>query len=198
MVQSKSALERYLWGYEYATEINDSGNLTILSKRIEQHHWEDKTIPSGFFRQPYTENVSAVISSTAGTTAKFNRMGILGKFGSKRVLAIREGTMVDHNPNAVHPKLFRVIVNTAGYEENWIEGMNVYHNPNAKIPLAMEILPEAAHHFCDENGQVTSYTPHFHTLTSITRHQVPVDVDKILAEVGDKTHMVWTLKPESA
>jgi len=196
MVHSSSALERYLFGYEHVAKNDANGNITILPKRIEQHSWEGKTIPSGFFRLPNSEHVSAVISSNAGTIAKFNRLGIIGKFGSKRVLLIRTGKMVDHNPNARHPKLFKVFVNAAGYEEDWIEGLNVYHNPNAKIPLRMEMLPGAAHHFCDDAGQITSYTPHFHPMSSTTEHHLPVDVDQIMAKVGDKTHMVWTLKPD--
>jgi hypothetical protein len=196
MVRTQSALQRYLFGYHYANSIDNKGNLTILPERIEQHRWENKTIPSGFFRLPDSENISAVISTNAGTIAKFNRLGILGKFGSKRVLAIREGTMVDHNPNACHPKFFKVVVNAAGYDETWIEGLNVYHNPHAKFPLPMEMLSGAAHHFCDEFGQVTSYTPDFHPIASITQNFVPVDVDQVLAKVGDRTHIVWTPKPE--
>ena len=99
--------------------------------------------------------------------------------------------MIDHNPNAAGPKLFRVVVNAAGYEENWIEGLNVYHNPNAKIPLPMETLPGAAHHFCGEDGQITSCAPDFHPLASTTEHVSPVDVDQMLAELGSKTHVVW-------
>jgi hypothetical protein len=195
MVRSQPALERYLFGYEHASKIDEKGNLRIVPERIEQHRWGDKTIPSGFFRSPDSENVSAVLSSNGGTIAKFNRMGILGKFGSRRVLVVRKGAMVDHNPNA-RPKFFRVIVNSAGYEEDWIEGLNVYHNPNARVPLPMVMLPGAAHHFCDESGQVTSHTPHFHPISSVTEHHVPVDVDLVLAEVGDKTHAVWTPKPD--
>lgn len=197
MVTSKSALERYLYGFEYVSQFDENGNLMILPKRIEQHQWEGKIIPSGFFGQPDAENISAVVSSNAGTLAKFNRMGILCKFGSKKVLAVRNGTMVDHNPNTIHPKFFRVIVNAAGYEETWIEGLNVYHNPNAKIPLPMEMLTGAAHHFIDENGQMTSFTPDFHPFASTTEHQFPVDVESILAEAGDKTHVVWTPKPNN-
>ncbi len=196
MMHSQSALERYLFGYKHTTNVDEEGNLIIVPERIEQHHWEGKTIPSGFFRLSDAENVSAVISSNAGTISKFNRLGVLGKFGSKRVLVIRKGTMVDHNPNARHPKFFKVIVNAAGYAEDWIEGLNVYHNPNANIPLPREMLPGAAHHFCNDSGQVTSYTPEFHPFTSITENFVPVDVDQVLEEVGEKTHMVWTLKPD--
>ena len=106
--------------------------------------------------------------------------------------------MVDRDPNAMLNKFFRVIVNSAGYEEDRIEGLNVYHNPSAKVPLPMEMLPGAAHHFCDEVGQVTSYMPYFHPTSSVTHHHCPVNVDDVLAEVGDKTHMVWTLKPGEA
>ena len=198
MVHSQSALERYLFGYEHTAETDENGKLTIIPKRVDHHSWGEKVIPSGFFRLPDSENVSAVISSNAGTIAKFNRMGILGKFGSKRVFLVRKGTMVNHDPNARDPKLFSVIVNSGGYEEDWIEGLNVYHNPNANIPMPMEMLPGAAHHFCDEAGQVTSYTPDFHPISSITEHHVPVDVDKLLTEAGKETHMVWTLRSEEA
>ncbi|MGX7745590.1 hypothetical protein [Rhodopseudomonas parapalustris] len=151
MVHSQPALERYLFGYEHIGALNDQGKLVISPIRIETHQWGDKKpIPSGFFRLSEAAHVSAVISSNGGTIAKFNRMGVLGKFGSKQVLIIREGLMLDHNPDALKPKNFWVIVNSAGYEESWIEGLNVYHNPNAEIPLPMEMFPGAAHHFCDE------------------------------------------------
>lgn len=198
MVHSQPALERYLWGYEHTGALDENGELAISPVRIEQHQWGKKVIPSGFFRSPESEHVSAVISNNAGTIPKFNRMGILGKFGSKQVLLVREGRMVDRNPNAMLNKLFPVFVNSAGYSEEWIEGLNVYHNPNAKIPLPMEMLQGAAHHFCDETGQVMSHTPHFHPTSSVTHHHCPVDVDAILAEVGDKSHTVWTLKPGEA
>lgn len=199
MVHSQPALPRYLFGYEHTGALDDQGKVVVSPVRIETHQWGDKApIPSGFFRLPEAAHVSAVISSNGGTIAKFNRMGVLGKFGSKQVLIIREGLMFDHNPDALQPKIFRVIVNSAGYEEDWIEGLNVYHNPNAEMPLPMEMFPGAAHYFCDETGQVTSHTPHFHPITSITKHFCPVDVNEVLAEAGDKTHAVWTARPGQA
>ncbi|HEV7254143.1 MAG TPA: hypothetical protein VGN97_13750 [Mesorhizobium sp.] len=199
MVHSQPALERYLFGFEHTGSLDDKGKLVITPVRIETHQWGDKApVPSGFFRVPEAAHVSAVISSNGGTIAKFNRMGILGKFGSKQVLIIREGLMVDHNPDALEPKIFRVIVNAAGYEEDWIEGLNVYHNPNANIPLPMEMFPGAAHHFCDEAGQVTSYTPEFHPISSVTKHYFPVDISEVLAQAGDQTHAVWTVKREGS
>jgi hypothetical protein len=82
--------------------------------------------------------------------------------------------------------------------EHWIEGLNVYHNPNAEIPLQMETFPGAAHHFCDEAGQVTSYTPEFHPMSSVTKHYYPVDVEEVLVEAGNRTHTVWTIPPDGA
>ena len=37
----------------------------------------------------------------------------------------------------------------------------------------------------------------FHPFGSITRQQAPVDVDAFLAEMGDKTHMMWTMQREN-
>jgi hypothetical protein len=59
----------------------------------------------------------------------------------------------------------------------------------------MEMLPGAAHHFVDDAGQVLSKTPEFHPIASITKHFIGVDIEKVLARLGDKTHVVWTLKP---
>ena len=197
MIYSQPALERYLFGFEDMGAFDSKGNLVITHVRIETHQWGDKApIPSGFFRLPEATHVSAVISSNSGTIAKFNRMGILGKFGSKQVLIRREGLMANHDPNASMPKIFSVIVNAAGYKEDWIEGLNVYHNPNAQIPLPIDLFPGAAHHFCDQAGQVTSCIPEFHPMSSVTMHFFPVDVDKLLAEAGNRTHAVWTMKPE--
>ena len=39
---------------------------------------------------------------------------------------------------------------------------------------------------------ITSFTPDFHPIASTTEHFVPVDVDEILAKVGDQTHAVYT------
>lgn len=199
MVFTRSALETYAFGYSHEPQRAEDGTLAIVPKKIEEHKWEDKApVPSGFFRQPDSENVSAIIFSNSGTIAKFNRMGILHKFGPGNVLAVREGTMVNHDPNASLPKHFKVLVNSAGYEETWMEGMSVLHNPNAIYPFDPNLLPGAAHLFLEPDGQVTSLTPDFFPLGSITRHWAPVDVAEALEEIGDKTHAVWTLREEAS
>lgn len=194
MVHTASALEIYLYGSDHDEERDAEGRLIIKPRRIEEHQFGAKKIPSGFFRLPDAANVSAVMTSATGTISKFNRMGVIAGFGSGNVVLIREGTAVDHDPDASEPKLFRALVNAAGYSESWVEGLNVFHNPNAAIKLEMDLLPGAAHHFVAPDGQRASSVPDFHPYGSITRHMAPVDVAEFVAKVGDKTHIMWTLR----
>lgn len=193
MIHTRSALERYLYGMGVDDGTDAEGALEWRYRPIESHSFGGKTIPSGFFRLPDAVNVSAVISSTAGTIAKFNRMGLKAGFGSGRVLMIREGTVVDHDPDARFPKMFKVIVNAPGYEESWTEGVSVYHNPNALHPLDPGLFPDAAHHFQEPDGRLRSFTPDFYPLGSVTRHLAPVDVAEVLA-AAKATHAMWTFR----
>lgn len=192
MVHTRSALESYLFGFEHSFEKSNDGTLRILPKKIKEHRWGEKVIPSGFFDLPDTENVSGIIFSNNGTVSKFNRMGILNGFGSGRVVSIRSGTKVNHDPNATLPQVFRVLVNAAGYEESWVEGLSVLHNPNAKIPLNPGLIPGAAHLFLRADGNVESFTPEFFPFGSITQNFAPLDVAEVLREFENGTHFVWT------
>ena len=198
MIHSRSALELYLYGIEHEGRYDEQGNLVITPRRVVEHRWGDKVIPSGFFDQPGAENVSAVFMSNSGTISKFNRMGVQGGFGSGRVLMIREGTTVDHDPNALTPKVFRAIVNAPGYAEHWVEGVSIFHNPRALHPVPDTWFPGAAHHHLLPDGQMRSLTPDFHPFGSVTRQWAPVDVKAVLEEAGDHTHMMWTMPRDDA
>ena len=187
MTYTRSALERYLFGYEYEWKKGTDGTLKIMPRRIKEHIWGKKRIPSGFFRLPESENVSAVIFSNSGTISKFNRMGVLGGFGSDRVLMVREGTSVNHDPNADKPIGFRQVVNAPDYSERWVEGLHVFHNPNAVHKLREKALPKAAHFYLQDDGQVVARTPDWHPLSSITSYLSPVDVKAALKELGNET-----------
>ena len=192
MVTTSSALERYLFGYEHAGAKDAEGKLRIVATRLEQHVFGEKVIPSGFFRTEESENVSAVVSTTAGTISKFNRMGVLAGFGTGRVVLVREGTLPDSDPNATEPLRFRSLVNAPGYHERWVDGLNVYHNPNAVMALERRLFPGAAHHWCDAEGQVTSELPAFHPFASITYHHAPVDVSAFVEKWDDPAHLIWS------
>jgi hypothetical protein len=180
MTHSRSALETYLYGYEYEWEHDAAGILRITPRKIEIHQWGEKTIPSSFFNLPGAENIGAVLFSNSGTIAKFNRMGIVGGFGSPRVLVVREGTSYNHDPNAAAPNVFRRIVNAPDYVETWVEGLDVFHNPRALIPVEEHAIPGAAHHYIADDGRRVSHIPDWHPLGSLTKNFVPVDVQAAL------------------
>ena len=168
MVYTRSALLIYLYGYEFDWTYGINGLLNIIPKKITEHRWDNKIIPSGFFDLPDAENVSAVLFNNSGTIAKFKRMGVLAGFGSRRLVLVRTGFAVDHDPNATRPRPFKFGVNALDYHETWTEGLDVFHNPRAKHPIEPEMLPGAAHHWLLEEGQMKSLTPTFHPLASIT------------------------------
>lgn len=181
LIHTQSALERYLYGYSFDAARDEQGRDEVRPKKIIEHRWGDKVVPSGFFELPDSEHVSAVISTTAGTISKFNRMGILAGFDAGNVLMTRTGTVVDPDPEARAPLLFKAIVNAKGYHESWVEGLNVYHNPRAIIPLEERLIPGAAHHHCDSEGNWTTSAPRFHPLASSTEILGGVDVAEALA-----------------
>jgi hypothetical protein len=146
LIHTRSAFENYVYGYEHDWERDEQGNVKIIPRKLTSHRWGAKEIPSGFFDQPETENVSAILFSNSGTIAKFNRMGFLAGFGSKRVHLTRIGTAVDLDPKAVKPLVFEQSLDDPEYRENWREGIDIWHNPEATRPMAEQFLPHVAHH----------------------------------------------------
>jgi len=169
MVASRTALPIYLYGMVWDWEKDADGKLVIFPKKIDKHAWGQKTVGSGFFALPGAENISAVIANASATISKFNRMGVLAGFGSKRVHLVREGTAVNLDPNSELPTIFIHEVNSLDYSETWMEGMDVYHNPNATHPLHPAMLPGAAHHWLRSDGQLESRVPDWQPFGSVTR-----------------------------
>lgn len=178
MVHTRSALETYLYGFAHGVEYDGEGNPVPRVRKVEEHRWGEKVVPSGFFNIRDARHVSAVMSTTAGTISKFNRIGVFAGFGAGNVLMLREGLCANHDPEAVAPTAFRAVVNAEDYFESWVEGLNVYHNPRADIPLPEHFLPGAAHHHCDGEGKWASTVPRFHPLASTTKMFAPVNVEK--------------------
>lgn len=169
MVMSRTALPIYLYGTVWDWEKNPEGRLVIHPRMVEQHVWGPKTVESGFFSLPGSENVSAVIANASATISKFNRMGVLAGFGSKRVRMVRQGTAANLAPNSDVPTVFVHDVNSPDYSETWVEGMDVFHNPKAAHPLDPVMLPGAAHHRIGEDGQLVSRVPKWQPFGSVTR-----------------------------
>jgi hypothetical protein len=167
MLWSSTALTNYLYGVHHEHHYDEEGQLVIDPIKIDKHVKLDGTeIPSGYFFQPNSEHVSAVLFSASGTISKFNRLGKQAGFGSSNVRMFRVGTYHDHNPNASLPKIFKYEV-TEESQETWAEGLSMFHNPNAIHPVPEELFPSIAHHRF-ENDQIVSILPEFHPYASQT------------------------------
>lgn len=99
MLWSSTALFNYLYGVRHDHNFDKNGKLVIKPIKIETHKVGDKEIPSGYFFQPNTEYVSAVLFSASGTISKFNRLGRQAGFGSPNITLFRMGThhLLIHN-----------------------------------------------------------------------------------------------------
>lgn len=166
MLWSSTALGNYLYGVHHDFYFDANGQMVVTAAKIDKHVYKGKEIPSGFFFQPDTEHVSAVLFSASGTISKFNRLGKIAGFGFEDVRMIRVGMKYRHDPNSALPDGFVLEVDE-DYKESWGEGVSIFHNPNARIALPDELFPGVAHHWF-ENGQVTSRLPEFHTYASTT------------------------------
>jgi hypothetical protein len=170
MAWSNTALVKYLYAIRQTGRQTEYGRVEVASERVTDYRRGDKPpIPAGFFLQPDTENISAVIANPAGTISKFNRMGFLAGFGDRDIMMMRSGYCYKES---LTPEWFVTEVHKPGYEETWCEGLSVYHNPNAKIPLPPDALPCAAHH-ASRDGRILSRQPAFHPVGSTTLVIVP-------------------------
>ena len=171
MTWSFPALTSYLYGYRYKHEYDANGQLIIKPIKIGQFiKRTGAKVPAGFFSQPDTENISAVLFSSTGTISKFNRIGKQAGLGSENLIITRMGAMHNHDPNASMPDAFMYTVNE-DCNELWSEGVSIYHNPNAKIPLDPALFPSIAHHnLIDE--QIHSILPDIFPYFSINQSTI--------------------------
>jgi hypothetical protein len=167
MLWTHPSLWQYLYGMKSDQKATAGGRESSL-RRIDDHTYDDKRIPSGFFFQPECENVSAVLFSNSGTVSKFNRMGKLAGFGDPGVKMIRAGKCYDHEGNSLRPKDFTLHIEAGKCSETWSEDVSIFHNPSAKYPLGASLFPTVGHHYL-KDGKIDSYLPDFFPLASVTQ-----------------------------
>ncbi|EQC0992690.1 TPA: hypothetical protein ACKP6A_002331 [Pseudomonas aeruginosa] len=166
MTLTRNALPTYLYGYRQA---NDWTPDNPIFERIETHKWGTKVINSNFFSFEGAEYISAVIFNPSATISKFNRIGLQAGFGSDQVKLFRFGTACKRRNGNTEIAEYAYSVWEGSHTETWIEGLEVFHNPRALHPLPKEILPGAAHHFMEENGEMKSWLPAWHPIQSYTK-----------------------------
>lgn len=136
MTFSGDGLLRYLYGI---------GEMGIDSKplRVTTHKWGPKEVESNFFSLPGSEHIAAVMYNSSGTLPKFNRIGTAIGLGAPTVHLRHEGSeytakdqtwqnfdrevtegyseewvdgsVIYHNPNALHPLDPEMIPGAAHY-----------------------------------------------------------------------------------
>lgn len=177
MTWSAPAIEDYLYGLRATWRKDESGKLHIAENIVAEHCWNSKRIPSGFFNQPDTRHISAVLFSNAATLAKFNRMGKLAGFGDPSVHMIRMGAKQDFDPNATEPIRFSAEVEPGQYTETWTDGIRIFHNPNAFISIPPGVFTNCAHFFLEEGRRISMLPENFvhysHTLLLTPKEPAP-------------------------
>lgn len=138
----------FLMEYLYGLRQNE-GPEGVTYTPINEHS-AHKTIPSGFFNLPDSENVSAILFSESGTISKFNRMGKIAGFGDPSIVMARVGERFPDKESAA-PEPFQAQVE-GQYRETWAEGIWIFHNPKAKIPIERGLFPDVAHVYLEHGG----------------------------------------------
>jgi hypothetical protein len=170
MVWTGSALELYLYGQNYSWYHEVSGELVVVPEGIDKHQHGAKQIPSGFFAQPDTEHISAVLFSNSATISKFNRMGFQAGCRPEGLGMIRAGSRYNHTPHATEPLPFSYVVgHPSAPVETWAEGLSMFHNPRALVPVPQVLFPGIAHHWLDDQNRMRSEVPAFHPYGSVTQ-----------------------------
>ncbi|MBX8574909.1 hypothetical protein [Pseudomonas cichorii] len=170
LLSSSVALSQYLYGVEFQSAYDELGSLIVDSCEIDTHSNDLKSIPSGFFKQPDSEHVSAIIFTNSGTIAKFNRIGQERFSADSSLVVFRHGTCYRNDPNASLPAPFLYEVGASGSpQETWMQGSVAIHNPNAKKPVPIGWLGTSADMFIRDGNIVTEFHEPFHPYMSMTQ-----------------------------
>lgn len=151
MTWSSQSLQSYLYGRKTLSEVRD-GEKRAWSEPVERLQGS-LGLPAGFFKQPDSEHISAVIGCNAATLGKFNRMGHLAGWKVPGLRMERSGILFCHSGNRLEPTEFCLDIDDPAYEQLWPYGelwcleLEVYHNPNALHPIPRPFFPGATHFF---------------------------------------------------
>lgn len=166
MTWSHTALPIYLYGRSAELVIGPDGEPVGVEKILSGFERKAETLKP-FFEQDGTENVSAILSSNAGTISKFNRMGARAGFGDRYVTLYRYGARHVPGSRAYEPLPFAEDVESGTSEEGWSDELAMFHNPAAAVPVDATLFPGIAHyHIVD--GEAVWFGPPGRILYSST------------------------------
>jgi len=178
MTWTRAGLVNYLYGVRDEVETRDGeivgpkmivgrSGLEPARRKIHEHRFKHKVIPSRFFDQPNAENVSGVLFSNGATITTFNRMGKISGLGGADVKMIRTGIWVGDDGVTTFP--FAEDVDGEDYDEAWGDTVTLFHNPRAKHPIDPDLFPEIGHAVFDPIAFEVKYSlPPKHVMSSST------------------------------
>jgi len=172
---SDMPLAQYLYGLRHFPSWTEDGKLVVNQEEVTKHQVGNKLIPSNFFGQPDTENISAILFTNTGTHAKFSRMGYQQGFHRGNIRIYRYGTWYDSNPNSATPLMKAYDMEESPFYESWGQGLVVLHNPHALHPLSHDYFPDAAQVYIDHNVLAADLPP-YHPYSTMTEVMFQVDI----------------------
>lgn len=164
---SDSALTGYVYGLDQSGSLDTGGELKIETTSIETHRIDGKSIPSNFFAQKESQNISAVLFTNSGTNAKFARMGYQHGYGCGRFTISRFGQSFSADPRALDSTFFSYNLDEPPTVEPWGQGLVVLHNPNALHPIPTDFFPHSVQTYI-ENDALTTEQSEWHPFSSKT------------------------------
>ncbi|OVE70001.1 hypothetical protein CCS79_03040 [Clostridium diolis] len=178
------SLFNYLYGVKYDV---DNGSVIKIDKHIKRN---GSTIESGLFHQEEARDVSAILFSNSGTTAKFKRMGYYKGYYFGNLKLIRKGLQRDNTGNKLYsPERFCYNLDFCK-SENWTDDIVLFINPNARIQLPVNLFGDIAK-VSFKNNELKYKFPSKFIYSSFTRaffripeHQ-PKNIDGIMKKARE-------------
>lgn len=162
-------LMEYLYGIKVITKDTlEEGLVRVRDEIVTEHRNDEKVIPSNFFSQPNTENISAILFTNNCDLHKFNRMGYEHSLTEKELLIFRTGSKYDDSNPKAPAKDFTYQVEKGKSIEDWNESLKIYHNPNAKIPLKRDAFSNVGQIWINEEGEFDGIAMKNYVFQSIT------------------------------
>lgn len=163
-----TSIVNYCYGIESYFDYSKDGVIIEKVRQIDVHIHEDKTIPSNFFSQQNTENVSGILFSNQLTMSKFIRMAYQKGYGPDDLEFVREGFHINQTTGYLEPYSYESESENV-IEETWTQGLTLILNPNAKNQIPQSYFPKLATVSCHGSKVSPPCIYDFHPLISVSR-----------------------------
>lgn len=167
---TSGALVHLLYGVDFRIAQGESNGLQFERVELQTHQRGGRNVPSKFFENSDTRNLSAVLFTNSGTISKFNRFEYRrNRLRYPQIVGmVRFGHCHVHGPDALLPQTFTQHVGEDGSTETWCEGLTLLHNPKAAFPLDPRAFPDACHIIQTLDGELLYSVPDFYPYWSST------------------------------